>query len=140
MGIIQNALNQMIGTVGIATKLMPNLEKQSAIKQAEKAYNVDEQKLAEAESSIHGRSGHKQYQNVIDANKQVQASLAQAQRLKPTLNRSQRLDILKRNAEELELRRKDALESVAKRQEAIKKQKEESKKFAEMFTEGGLYK
>lgn len=158
MGIIQNAFNQMLGTAAIATRLSPKYEqkvaeeagkkqvatetaaREKAAGHATEAYNISEQKLAESEATLHGRSGHQQYGGVIEMNKQTQKSLERAQLYNPTTEREQRLVELRDRAEELEQKRQKALQKVAKIQETKRKQEEERTKFFEMFTQGGLYK
>lgn len=141
MGIIQSAINQMIGTVGISAGLISKQKKQADIKKeekiAEEAYTTAEKKLAESESTLHSRSGHKQYQEVLDLNKEAQSLL---KRTGLSSEKEKRLSELVKKEEEFELRRKKALERVAKSQESKRKQREESQKFFELFTQGGLYK
>lgn len=158
MGIIQNAINQMIGTVGIAKRLSPGYElkvaeqagekqvatekaaREKAAAHATEAYDISEKKLAEAEATLHGRSGENQYGGVLEMNKQTQKSLERAQLYNPTTEREQRLGQLRDRAAELEEKRQKALQRTAQAQETKRKQKEQYETFRDLFTQGGLYK
>lgn len=64
MGVIQSAINQMLGTAGIATRLSPELETRAQIRAIEK----EESKLRETTKQLS--------EEVTDVNKRLQAEAA----------------------------------------------------------------
>lgn len=130
MGILQNAVNQMLGTVGIAARLSPNYEAKQKEYEAKKELGLFER---QAESEM----------GVEDYESQKAEKLERIAKINPSQkNVDEYMEQLNVAAEEKSTgaRAAEARKKVAEEQEAKRAQEERYKAFVDMFTEGGRWK
>lgn len=127
MGIIQNAINQTIGTVGVAARLSPEYEQKQ--KEYEKKQSL---KSLNKQAKTEMGAGETYLEDKTDL-------LEDIARIRPT---NKNINAYMKSLDELneEQRRVYANKKAAAAQEEKRAQIEQSKAFWDTFTEGGLYK
>lgn len=130
MGIIQNAINQTIGTVGVAARLAPGYE----ARQAEQGLK---NKLKTFEKKAGSELGAEDY---LEEKTEMLETIAEIRPTKKNINAAlQSGEAL--GKERANIRRiAEANKKAAAAQEEKRLQAEKSKAFWSVFTEGGLYK
>ena len=151
MGIIQNAINQAIGTAAVAARLSPEFEKRQAEKAAHVQFETESKlreeaaatsvqaatnaldKYSQKEATLTNKSGHLQLESAISLNKEAQTAVERSLLYNPTEEGQETLKKLQQSGADLEMRRQKALDRVAKRQETIRKQREGHESFVNTF-------
>lgn len=130
MGIIQNALNQAMTTIGVAARLSPEYEAKTAEYKEKQGFKTFE---ALASSEL----GNENYQEEKAERLDKIASIRPTQKnISAAIKAGEEL-----GAERAAIfKQKQANQKADQIQEAQKQQKERYETFVKVFTEGGLYK
>lgn len=154
MGVIQQGINQLLGTAAITAKLNPGLETEREIKNIDKQIEISSKKvtsqtdyLKQMKDTLSNEDLIKQLEINSEQNNNITELMKRKFELKPSLGTYSSYSI----AAELSGISEKQL-NVAKRAQQIAQQKAQQKaqeqleqkqrfeKFVEMFTEGGKYK
>ena len=137
MGIIQQALNQAMTTIGVAARLSPEYEAkivEAAQKQSFKRFEA----LAEAD---HG--GEEYQEEKVKRLEEIAKTRATKKNIEALNRAEKKLADEKKSVFEAKQKRQkqeEANRRAAQAQEEQKQQKERYDAFVNVFTEGGLYK
>ena len=136
MGAIQNSINQALGTIGIAARLSPELERKQEIRKITRQEQALEQVIENIEAE-----GAMDEEELTRTDIQISSELADVQKQKAVLTGSSQ-DISKyfKTKEGIRNLQAGGNPEALQKLKAKREQDERIKNFEKIFTEGGRWK